>query len=304
MACMILLYQQAAKWAPKHHEWVELDPTLLQQLKKKEELQKNSQIVQTQLTKKSEKAADKAYLGQQTQIVDIQTVSKKLDQVIGKATAKSSSQSKQQEQARKEAKANSKPLANLGLTMIPPQTKTVQPDEPHWANVGSVGGDYVKGFKESDRTALNTVEYVYFSYMQRIRERFELELPRGNFRKQAQRVAFAGLGPETWLATSEKGGNEFSASLRAEIGALASISDQSDGYAVLRLTGTKVRDTLAKLIPIDVHPRAFKPGDVASTVASHIGVTLWRLDDAADGTPVFEIAVFRSLAGSFWHALA
>ncbi|MGZ3687431.1 MAG: energy transducer TonB family protein [Bdellovibrionota bacterium] len=174
MACMILLYQQAAKWAPKHHEWVELDPTLLQQLKKKEELQKNSQIVQTQLTKKSEKAADKAYLGQQTQIVDIQTVSKKLDQVIGKATAKSSSQSKQQEQARKEAKANSKPLANLGLTMIPPQTKTVQPDEPHWANVGSVGGDYVKGFKESDRTALNTVEYVYFSYMQRIRERFEL----------------------------------------------------------------------------------------------------------------------------------
>jgi sarcosine oxidase gamma subunit len=43
---------------------------------------------------------------------------------------------------------------------------------------------------------------------------------------------------------------------------------------------------------------------VASTVASHIGITLWRLDDAADATPVFEVAVFRSLAGSFWHALA
>ena len=138
---------------------------------------------------------------------------------------------------------------------------------------------------------------------QRIRERYEIELPRGNVRKEAHGVAFAGLGPETWLATSEMGGNEFSASLREEIGALASISDQSDGYAVLRLSGTKVRDTLAKLILIDVHPRAFKPGDVASTVASHIGITLWRLDDAADGTPVFEIAVFRSLAGNFWHVL-
>jgi sarcosine oxidase subunit gamma len=139
---------------------------------------------------------------------------------------------------------------------------------------------------------------------QRIRERYAIDLPRGNFRKEAHRVAFCGLGPETWLATSEKAGNEFSASLREEIGALASISDQSDGYAVLRLTGSKVRDTLAKLIPIDVHPGAFKPGDVASTVASHIGITLWRLDDAAEGSPVFEIAVFRSLAGSFWHALA
>lgn len=139
---------------------------------------------------------------------------------------------------------------------------------------------------------------------QRIRERYGIELPRGNIRKEAHRRAFAGLSPETWLATSEKGGNEFSASLRDEIGALASISDQSDGYAVLRLTGTAVRDTLAKLIPIDVHPRAFKPGDVASTIASHIGITLWRLDDAADATPMFEVAVFRSLAGSFWHALA
>jgi len=138
---------------------------------------------------------------------------------------------------------------------------------------------------------------------QRIRERFGIDLPRGNFRKEAQHIAFAGLGPETWLATSEMGGNDFSASLREEIGAFASISDQSDGYAVLRLTGTNIRDMLAKLILIDVHPRALKPGDVASTVASHIGVILWRLDDAPDATPVFEIAVFRSLAGSFWHSL-
>ena len=64
-----------------------------------------------------------------------------------------------------------------------------------------------------------------------------------------------------------------------------------------------MRDALAKLIPIDVHPRAFEVGDVASTVASHIGVTLWRVADQPDAAPVFEIIMFRSLARSFWHAL-
>jgi heterotetrameric sarcosine oxidase gamma subunit len=137
-----------------------------------------------------------------------------------------------------------------------------------------------------------------------VRERFGIVLPGGPYRRAEGGVAFAGTGPEIWLATKEMGGNDFAATLREEIGAMAAVSDQSDGYAVLRLTGAKLRDTLAKLVPIDVHSRAFKPGDVASTVASHIGATLWRLEDGRDGAPVFEIAVFRSLAGSFWHALS
>jgi heterotetrameric sarcosine oxidase gamma subunit len=113
-----------------------------------------------------------------------------------------------------------------------------------------------------------------------------------------------GLGPDSWLASKERDGNDFAVSLRAALGTIASVSEQSDGYAVLRLSGSKVRETLAKLIPIDLHPRAFRPGNAASTVASHIGVTLWRLDDSTDGLSVFEMVMFRSLAASFWHALA
>lgn len=137
----------------------------------------------------------------------------------------------------------------------------------------------------------------------RVRERFGTELPRGPRRAAAGALAFAGIGPQTWLAMREEGGNAFAESLKEAIGDLASVSDQSDGYAVLRLTGPKLRETLAKMIPIDLHPRAFQPGDVVSTTASHIGATLWRLDDAA-GSPVIEIAVFRSLAADFWHALS
>jgi methylglutamate dehydrogenase subunit D len=138
----------------------------------------------------------------------------------------------------------------------------------------------------------------------RIRERYGIELPRATVRAEAAQVSFVGLGPETWLACREQGCNDFAQSLRAELGLLASVSDQSDGYGVLRLSGFKVRETLAKLIPVDIHQRAFKPGDAASTVASHIGVTLWRLHDTPEGWSVFDIAVFRSLAGSLWHALA
>jgi heterotetrameric sarcosine oxidase gamma subunit len=139
---------------------------------------------------------------------------------------------------------------------------------------------------------------------QRVRERFGIVLPHGPYRAAAGGVAFAGTGPETWLGTQEQGGNKFAASLKVEIGSTASVSDQSDGYAILRLTGPKLRDTLARIIPIDVDLRAFKPGDVAATVASHMEATLWRIEDAPDGAPVFEIAVFRSLAGSFWHSLS
>ena len=137
----------------------------------------------------------------------------------------------------------------------------------------------------------------------RVRQRFGIELPRGPRRIAAGDVAFAGLGPAAWLASSEERGNAFALTLKEAVGDTASVADQSSGYAMLRLTGPKLRETLAKVLPIDLHPRAFAPGDVASTTASHIGATLWRLEDSAEGLPVFEIAVFRSLAGSFWDTL-
>jgi sarcosine oxidase subunit gamma len=136
-----------------------------------------------------------------------------------------------------------------------------------------------------------------------VRERFGIELPRGPSRVQGNDVAFAGIGPQAWLATSEARGNEFVSILNEAIGDVASVCDQSSGYAILRMTGPNLRQTLAKILPIDLHPRAFAPGDVASSIASHVGATLWRLQDAADGSPVIEIAVFRSLAESFWHDL-
>jgi heterotetrameric sarcosine oxidase gamma subunit len=136
-----------------------------------------------------------------------------------------------------------------------------------------------------------------------IREKFGLELPRGPRRSASGDVAFIGTAPGAWLATHEQVGNAFVQTLADATAGLASVSDQSDGYAVLRLSGPRVRDALCKLVPIDLHPNAFAVGAVAATVASYIGTTIWRLDDLA-GSSVFEIAVYRSMADSFWSALS
>ena len=139
---------------------------------------------------------------------------------------------------------------------------------------------------------------------QRVHERCGMDLPAGPKLSAASGVVFAGTGPGAWLAMAERGGNAFAAKLMSDLHGVASVSDQSDGYVLIRLTGARVRDALSKLVPIDLHARAFKTGDVASTVASHIGVTLWRPADEPDAGHLFEIAMFRSLARSFWHALA
>jgi sarcosine oxidase subunit gamma len=136
-----------------------------------------------------------------------------------------------------------------------------------------------------------------------VAENFALELPMGTRRVCAGGIAFAGTGPGTWLASKEDGGNAFAASLSQALGDLASVADQSDGLGILRLSGPRVRDVLARLVPIDVHSRAFNVGDVASTVSGYVGVTLWRLEDGAEGAPAFEIALYRSFAGTLARAL-
>ena len=137
----------------------------------------------------------------------------------------------------------------------------------------------------------------------RFSELFALELPRGPVRVAAGDLCIAGTGPESWLAMERSGGNGFAASLRARLAGAASVIDQSDGYAVLELGGRRACSTLEKLVPIDVHARAFAVGAVAGTVAAHIGTLLWRSADDAHGHPTFGIAVPRSMAASFWHAL-
>jgi sarcosine oxidase subunit gamma len=134
---------------------------------------------------------------------------------------------------------------------------------------------------------------------QRIKTAYGIDLVPGPRRAASGNVAFLGTGPATWLATQDDGDNGFSVSLKQAVGDAASVADQTDGYVIHRVSGPRVRETLAKGFPIDLHACAFAPDAVAVTAVSHLGAIIWRLDDLQDGSAAFEIAVFRSLADSF-----
>jgi sarcosine oxidase subunit gamma len=135
---------------------------------------------------------------------------------------------------------------------------------------------------------------------ERIRKVYGLPLPGPLARSGAGRIAFVWTAPNQWLAISEAAEPaSFEASLRVELSPLASIANQSDGRVIVRVSGAKARDMLAKAVPLDLHANAFKPGAAASTTVGHIGVTFWKLDEL----PSYEFAVFRSFAAAFWNYL-
>ena len=128
---------------------------------------------------------------------------------------------------------------------------------------------------------------------------YRLDLPDGPRVAANDGVSFAGIGVGQWFAAAEPSETDFVRRLRARVAGLASVADQSDGRVVLRLRGDRVRDVLAKGVPVDLHPRRFRTGDVASTLVAHIGVQIEQLDDQ----PTFQLMAFRSLAGSLWSWL-
>lgn len=137
----------------------------------------------------------------------------------------------------------------------------------------------------------------------RLCEHFAIELPKRARRASAGPIALASIRPGGWLVSCENGHRIFATSLAEAMGDLAAVCDQSDGYAVLRLCGAPVPRVLSKLVPVDLDARAFQPNDVATTVAAHITVVLWRLPEINGSPPLFELAIPRSLRVSFWDAL-
>ena len=132
------------------------------------------------------------------------------------------------------------------------------------------------------------------------RDSFGVELPSLPRRVEGRGMAFIWFGPDQWLAyrhPAPAAGME--AALAVSFAGLASIVDQSHGRTLLRVTGPRVRDALAKGLAIDLHPREFKTGYAAVTAVAHIGVHFWQTDDR----PTYDFAVPRGFALSFWHWL-
>jgi sarcosine oxidase subunit gamma len=114
------------------------------------------------------------------------------------------------------------------------------------------------------------------------------------------------LGPDEWLITCPPDGV---ASLVAELeraasGHHASIVDVSDARSVIRISGPKARDLLAKGCSLDLHARVFPVGAVAQCLITKADVVLHHIaettgEDGVDGS-VFNVHVARSMTEYLW----
>ena len=105
-------------------------------------------------------------------------------------------------------------------------------------------------------------------------------------------------GPDRFLAIREAGGFGLARELGVMLNGLANVVEASSSRSVLSVSGELAAEWLNRLLPIDLHPRAFPHGSVALTVGSHMPVQIWRPD--ADS---FRLACASSLAASFRRQL-
>jgi heterotetrameric sarcosine oxidase gamma subunit len=78
----------------------------------------------------------------------------------------------------------------------------------------------------------------------------------------------------------------------------AAVTDQTDGWAVLGVSGSGTVDALARLVPVDLRLTAFPVGRVLRTQVNHMNAVILRTGDYA-----VEIMVFRSMARTAWHEI-
>ncbi len=80
--------------------------------------------------------------------------------------------------------------------------------------------------------------------------------------------------------------------------AVAALTDQSDAWAAVSLSGPGAEDILARLVPVDLRAAEFKRGHTVRSLLGHMNASITRT-----GAETFLILVFRSMAETLRHDL-
>jgi sarcosine oxidase subunit gamma len=81
------------------------------------------------------------------------------------------------------------------------------------------------------------------------------------------------------------------------------MTDQSDSWVTLALSGLHSRQTLARICPIDCSATAMPIGTTARTSMEHLGAIIIRRPDEGNHQPCFWLLSARSSAACFLHAI-
>jgi heterotetrameric sarcosine oxidase gamma subunit len=125
---------------------------------------------------------------------------------------------------------------------------------------------------------------------------FGIALPGPNRASSSGAVTSLAIQPDQWLITAPL---EQSADLCAKVAIVASdvaaLVDQSGGKAILRISGARARDVLAKGCRIDLDPRVFGADAVAATPIAHLQMLIHRVG-ASDTYDLYVTSTFAEAA--------
>jgi sarcosine oxidase subunit gamma len=86
------------------------------------------------------------------------------------------------------------------------------------------------------------------------------------------------LGPDEWLVVSDEEPGTVVEAVDGAVGdAHAAVVDVSASRTILELAGSAARAVLEKGCPVDLHPRAFRPGTAVTTTLARIPLILWQV---------------------------
>lgn len=102
------------------------------------------------------------------------------------------------------------------------------------------------------------------------------------------------LGPDEWLAHVPLASlDKTITALRENLaGQHVAITDVSDYYSVIELSGPQARDIIACASPFDIRPNIFPVGQCAQTRFGHASILLWPLNEV----PSFRVQIRWSYA--------
>jgi len=115
---------------------------------------------------------------------------------------------------------------------------------------------------------------------------------------EAGRTRLLRLGIDSAFVLFEHPAPDALGIVAAKLGDAAYLTDQTDVWCALGVSGPDCRAALERICPVDLHDDAFAVGDAARTVMEHLGVIVIRT-----GKDAFLLLSASSSARSFLHAV-
>jgi sarcosine oxidase subunit gamma len=134
-----------------------------------------------------------------------------------------------------------------------------------------------------------------------MRATYEFELPPPGHSATANEIAALWLQPDAWMLVAPPAAEgAFARAVKAACGDAGSVVDQTHGRVVFSMAGRNSRRVLQNICRLDLHPRAFGPGRVATSPMAEVACLLHQRDNV----PSFDLIVFSSFATHFAAALS